>query len=255
MTEVCARIESGLTELFSCSESDGYVRVRTPYLYPDGDVIDLFVETHDDTLTVTDLGETLRWLRMQTITQRMSPRQRWLIEDVCLNSGVELFHGMLNVRVRADDDLAAAVTRLGQAAVRVADIWFTFRTRIGETVVDDVAEFLEQRNVPYERGEKLIGRSGRVWQVDFHTRHAARSALVNVLSTASRGAADHRIKHVITMWFDLTNVKLGPAAPRFISLLDDTIDVWTENDIRLLEDASEVTFWSRPDEFFERLAA
>ena len=29
-------------ELFTCAPLNGYTRIRTPFLYPDGDVIDLF---------------------------------------------------------------------------------------------------------------------------------------------------------------------------------------------------------------------
>ena len=48
----------------------------------------------------TDLGETLGWLRTQTVAQKKSPKQRQLIADVCLNHGVELFRGMLTARLR-----------------------------------------------------------------------------------------------------------------------------------------------------------
>lgn len=49
--------------LFSEFKTDfGYTRIRTPFTYPDGDVIDLFYQIHDDgQVTVSDLGETMRW--------------------------------------------------------------------------------------------------------------------------------------------------------------------------------------------------
>jgi hypothetical protein len=49
--------------------------------------------------------------------------------------------------------------------------------------------------------------------------------------------------------------RVGPEALRFISLFDDTSDVWTEEDFRLVEDLSTVTRWSRPDEFEGELRA
>jgi len=39
---VCTAIRSGLGPMFECSVNGDFVRVRTPYLYPDGDLIDLF---------------------------------------------------------------------------------------------------------------------------------------------------------------------------------------------------------------------
>lgn len=41
-------------------------RIRTSYTYPDGDVIDLVaIKLREGVITVTDLGETLYWVRMQ----------------------------------------------------------------------------------------------------------------------------------------------------------------------------------------------
>ena len=87
---ICAEIEQGMGALFSCTPHRDDCRIRTPYLYPDGDNIDLFCKQDGDVTTVSDLGETLRWLRMQTLSPRRSPKQNALIADACLTHGVEL---------------------------------------------------------------------------------------------------------------------------------------------------------------------
>lgn len=255
MATPCEAIAEHIGELFTCSSLNGYVKIQTPYLYPDGDVIDLCLKESDGRSTLSDLGETLRWLRMQTVAQRRSPKQRQLIQDVCLTHGVELFRGMLVVRVKTPADLAEAVTRLAQATLRVADLWFTMRTRSVESLTDEVEDFLHEREIAFERGERIPGRSGRIWSPDFHTRHPQRSALVYVLSTGSRAAARGVAEHVLAAWYDLSHLQVGPEALRFVSLFDDTLDVWTPEDFRLVERLSEVTRWSRPDEFAEKLAA
>ncbi len=116
-------LAQGLGALFVCAEHGAYCRVRTPYLYPDGDNIDLFCKSHGDVVTVSDLGETTRWLRMQTLSPRRSPKQRSLLEDACLTHGVEFYKGMLQARCRPQDGFAAVVIRLAQAALRVSDGW------------------------------------------------------------------------------------------------------------------------------------
>ena len=40
----------------------------------------------------------------------------------------------------------------------------------------------------------------------------------------------------------------GPEALTFVSLFDDTADVWADEDFRLVEPLSMVSRWSRPDE-------
>ncbi len=250
---ICEQFISSLGQLFTCSQHGEYQRIRTPYLYPDGDNIDLFCKIKDDVVLVSDLGESTRWLRMQTVSPRRSPKQKALIEDACLTHGVEFYKGMLLARCRGKDELSSVVSRVAQAALRLSDLWFTFRTRSVESVVDEVADFLVERELRYERGEKLAGRSGRSWTVDFHVCTPSRSSLVYVLSTGSRSAARTVTEHVLAAWYDLNHLAVGPEALRFVSLFDDTVDVWSGEDFKLVEDLSTVTRWSQPDHLADTL--
>lgn len=251
---LCEELRNRLGELFSCSDQGEFQRIRTPYLYPDGDYIDLFLKADGDVVSVSDLGETLRWLRSQTLSPRRSPKQNALISDACLTHGVELYKGMLLARCRSNDSLAEVATRVAQACLRVSDLWFTFRNRAVESVTDEVADFLTERNFNFESGARLAGRSGRGWRVDFHVRTSAQSSLVYVLSTGSRSAARSVAEHVLAAWYDLNHLTAGPEALRFVSLFDDTADVWSPEDFRLVESLSTVSRWSQPEEFAEVLA-
>jgi hypothetical protein len=256
MKTPCTSIQEQMGELFRCADVGNYIRIRTPFMYPDGDYIDLFCErASDETTTLSDLGETVRWLKMQTIAPRRSPKQNQMIQDVCLTHGVEFYRGMLLVRCRPGDNLAMVVMRLSQAALRTADIWFTFRTRAAESATDEVAEYLAEKNIPHERNVTLAGRSGKTWPIDFYTRTAKRSALVHVLSTGSRGATRRLTDHVVAAWHDLSQLKVGPEALHFVSLFDDTSDVWSAEDFRQLEDLSDIARWSEPDELAQLLKA
>ena len=252
--DISQQFAGSLGHLFTCSQHGEQHRIRTPYLYPDGDTIDVFCKAQGDVVLVSDLGETTRWLRMQTASLRRSPKQRALIEDICLTHGVEFYKGMLLARAKSAQPLSGAVFRVAQAALRVSDLWFTFRTGSVESVGEEVAEFLTERRLPFERGEKIAGRSGRVWSPDFHVRALRRSSLVYVLGTGSRSAARAVVHQVHTAWYDLNHLAAGPEALKFVSLFDDSVDVWSDEDFRLAEQLSTVTRWSNPDVFAEVLA-
>ena len=68
--------------LFVCSPApqEG-VRVRTPMLYPDGGVVDVFVLDSKGSYIVTDFGDALGWLGLQSTSQNRSP------ETECIGSG------------------------------------------------------------------------------------------------------------------------------------------------------------------------
>ncbi|HKG60596.1 MAG TPA: DUF1828 domain-containing protein [Pyrinomonadaceae bacterium] len=253
MATPCERLEV-LSEMFNCTEINNHTRIRTPYLYPDGDVIDLYLTMEGPQAVLTDFGESLSWLKSQTVSRKKSVKQRQLLNDICLTYGVELYHGALTLRVANDDNFALLVTRISQAALSVADLWFTFRSRLIESVTDEVEDFLSERQIAYERNEPFAGRSGKVYRIDFHTRTPARTSLVNVLSSGSQAAAGRIVDHVVTGWYDLNHLKVGQQL-RFVSLFDDTMDVWTPENIRLVNELSEVAYWSYPDDLEELLKA
>lgn len=248
-TLTCTPVTEKLGAMYECSEHGNLLRIRTPFWYPDGGLVDIFIKQNGDTFTLSDLGESSGWLRLQTLSGKRSPKQQRLIQDVCLTLGVEFYKGQLMMRCNDINKLPETVHKLGQAIVRTSDIWFTTRTRSVESASDEVADFLEERTISFERSVKLAGRSGREWTVDFQTRTPTRSTLVNVLATGSRAAARRITEHVVAEWHDLQSLKIGPQNVQFISLFDDTNDVWEEDEFKLVESLSEIYRWSVPEEF------
>lgn len=120
--DLSRRIGAQLGPLFVCSEtSRGGVRVRTPLLYPDGGVIDVFVVEGDDGLRVTDFGEALGWLRtVGGVGERSADQQRRL-EEVCRCLGVGLRAGELAAGCDVQE-VGRAVVRLAQVAATVGNL-------------------------------------------------------------------------------------------------------------------------------------
>ena len=106
---------------FECSPApqEG-VRVRTPLMYPDGDIVDVFVLERDDGYMVTDFGDALGWLHMQSESMQQSQEQRLMIEDLCRTLGIELHSGQLVLRSDSDDTLEKTVLRVAQAVASVS---------------------------------------------------------------------------------------------------------------------------------------
>jgi len=254
MATPCELITEQMGLLYRGSQIGQYIRIQTPFLYPDGDIIDIFFQGEGNTGTLTDLGETLRWLRMQTVTQRQSRKQQQLIADICLTHNIEFFQGMFMARVRRPEDFVDAITRLCQCVLRVSDLWFAFRNKIGESIVEDVEDLLRENNIAFNRSPKVVGRSAKLWQPDFQTRGKEHSSFMRVLSTGSRAVARTMVYQSTSMWHDLNYFTVGKEAIQLISLFDDTMDVWNQEDIQLLESLSEIAYWSRPDEFLEKVA-
>ena len=226
--------------------------MRTPMLYPDGGVVDVFVLERGSSFIVTDFGDALGWLGLQSVSRQRSPKQQMLIQDVCQTLRIQLFQGQLVLRSVTDDALAESVLRVAQAAVRVSDLWFTFRSQSFQNTADEVDEWLREKQIPFERQVQKQGRSLQNWTIDFETYADNRTSLVFLLSTGSRGTVRRLAEHVLAGCVDLSYLKTSHSDLTFISLFDDTEDVWRSEDFNLVDEHSEIARWSSPDEF-ERL--
>lgn len=256
VNELCASVGRTLSPLFVCSPAphEG-VRVRTPLLYPDGGVVDVFVLERGGGYSVTDFGDALGWLAIQSISRRRSRRQEILLQDVCRTLRIDLFHDQLVLRAVTEDALGEAVIRIAQAAVRISDLWFTLRGQSLQATEDEVDEWLHEKRIPFQRQVTRPGRSGRDWTVNFETKSPNRTSLIFLLSTGSRGAARRVTEHVLAGCVDLSHLKTSQPNQAFISLFDDTVDVWRPEDFQLMEDHSEIARWSAPDELERMLTA
>ena len=254
--ELCISIGRSLPPLFVCTPApqEG-VRVRTPMLYPDGDVVDVFVLERGSGYTITDFGDALGWLGLQSISRQRSPKQQMLIQDVCQTLRIELFQDQLVIRQVTSDELAESVLRVAQAAVRVSDLWFTFRSQSFQNTADEVDEWLREKRIPFDRQVTKQGRSAQNWTIDFETHTDNRTSLVFLLSTGSRGTVRRLAEHVLAGCVDLSHLKINQSGLAFVSLFDDTEDVWRPEDFNLVDEHSEIARWSRPDEFESLLRA
>jgi Domain of unknown function DUF1828 len=251
----CELIAKHVGELYKCFAENEYTIIRTPYIFPDGDIIELYYHETSMGGFLTDFGETLRWLNGQTPAQRRTKRHISLIEDACLTHHVDFVDGQVSVKVLQPEMMAEAITRLAQAAIRITDVSFTFRGRQFESFADEVEEFLVEKSVPIERNYKIEGESKTVWTIDFRTVWSTKTSLIYTLSTGSRGQAKRLTDHVVAAFYDLRNLRSEIPPVKLVSLVDDTTDVWEPEDFRRLESLSFVSNWSRQDEFLEQLAA
>ena len=252
--ELCASVGRSLPSLFVCSPApqEG-IRVRTPLLFPDGGIVDVFVLERGSSYIITDYGDALGWLGMQSVSRHLSRKQEMLVRDVCKTLGLELNHNQLVLRSVRDDELGESVLRIAQAVVRVSDLWFTLRSQSFLTTADEVDDWLREKHITFERHKRREGRSRRNWRVDFETQTDSHVSLVFLLSTGSRGSTKRITEHVLAGCVDLSHLKSNQPSLTFVSLFDDTQDVWREEDFRLVEEQSEVALWSRADQLEQLL--
>lgn len=121
VNELWQSICDSLPGTFECALTpNGTGQVRTPMLYPDGGVVDVYVKARANGYVVTDFGDALGWLRIQSAGGRLSPKQRLMLDDVLHTQSVDLDRGQLRTKCEDIGTLGEAVQRVAQTAVRVS---------------------------------------------------------------------------------------------------------------------------------------
>ncbi len=101
MLTPCEILRSKMGDLFECSQHDRLIRIRTPFLYPDGDIIDLFlsapdlptdvVSVHEGSYVLTDLRRNsamVAWSDHDTKTlSSTTPDHRGRVSEPCNQAG------------------------------------------------------------------------------------------------------------------------------------------------------------------------
>lgn len=247
MPDLCASLSDDLPKMFDIkARSRGDIRVRTPMQYPDGGFVDVFVDGAGG--FVTDYGDALGWLRTNSRSGKLTVRQREMLADISSTLGVPLLQGQLKLGGDSAAHLADAVQRVAQAAVRVADISLTFRTRSGETVSEELDAWLRRRSFHFERSVRRRGRSGTEWLIDYRIHADGPETLIFLLSSGARAAARRRLDHVVSGCMDLSLWPPSETQSSLISLIDDAFDVWRDEDLTLLSEVSRPVMWSNPAE-------
>ena len=129
IADLQAALTAGLPALFEFESEpmpDGSIAVLTPFVCNDGTTPYIFVSERDGGgYVLSDGCEMLGGLSQRTGCRELSSEQRGALAAICRETpGLELKRGELKMRCECPQELAGVVLRLGQAMLRVSDLWF-----------------------------------------------------------------------------------------------------------------------------------
>jgi sporulation protein YlmC with PRC-barrel domain len=225
---------------------NGWVRFSTPFLYPDGSHIDLFLGQTTELLkeyVLSDQGQTLSYLSDLHINPLKTKKKKEALSDICESLRISNDNGELIIRIPFDKveiTLANAITRLVQGCIRVSDFSLNQRFPTTTTFKEDVEEFLSKIDVQYEPDYKVIGRFGKDIYVDFKTSSTKRDDLILTLSTSNAVSAHQVANEAFRKWYDIADKR---SAFEFITVYNSDNDFFKEEDLyRIKEFSSLISF-------------
>jgi hypothetical protein len=233
----------------------GHVRIGTSFLYPDGGAIDLFVVAQDplfSTYKLTDLGQTTSWLLDVQVRPWLSKKRQRFVEDALRLYGVTQSGGAFERPLASLDELMQGIVLLGQACVRVADLTYTRRSALTSVVTEQVEEVLSDAGLVYEANAELVGRQGARVRVDFVVEGARRRSALLTLASGNSSQAHVQANEIFARWYDLD---VPERAEQRVTVFDDRVDVYRDQDLKRLRSVSDVVALSDPGALADLLAA
>jgi Domain of unknown function DUF1828 len=239
----------------------GHVRLETKFSYPDGTSVDLFVaEPVQPTLfanephLLTDFAQTTAWLADVQVQPWKSKKRQGFLDEVLAVLGVRQNGGALEAPFDdTRDSLESAVIRLGQACVRVADLYYTRRASFQySTLNEDVEELLVDADLRFQPNVQILGKFGKPVPVDFQIDGQRTHSLVLTLSSQSTASSHQVATEVFRRQFDLAS---GTRKERQVTIVDDRYDVFKDEDLQRLARVSSVVPFSARKDLVALLAA
>ena len=244
--EIIERTVENLRLGFKCMPSDRRVSIITPYLYPDNDLVEVFVEEiSPDRVRVTDLGETLRHLESLGIDVLASSKRRFLLEQITGRIHVDIQRGKLE-KEGSIGDLGTLLMDVVAAAQGVAGLVYTSKVYEPATFPEEVSIFLSEQKIEHEKRPLVFGATGKKYWVSLRINgKRPKETLIEAMSPSQEAAMTTMINRVFRMWFDINGTKSK------VSLLNDIDYSWKSEDVALLERVSVVRGWSKKEQFLQ----
>ena len=241
---ICDDAIRQLTSYFSSDieclgDDSGYEIIRTPFLYPDRDHVELFMrETNDGQLLVSDLGQTVMKISEYGFILRNSPRRRAMVFQITSSLGVRFENGSLLITT----PLAQAghsIWQIIMAIQRLADLVFTVGSYVRATFGDQFENFVAAIGIAYRRGVQIDLSNSYRFIADFTVNGGK---IVQLLSANSIGYARERVNKV---YVDFSEMNIASDTREKVAVVVDSQPIWSQELLLPLgHQTSHVLYWS-----------
>ncbi len=254
-----AEIVTALPLVEECAAlRDGTLRISTPFTYPNGEHIDVFLsETRDifRDLRLSDYGQTTHYLRTAQAKLGGTRRKREILADITAQTGVRFASGDLYIE-SVDRNLAALpdfIFRLSQACVRVSDFGTHQRLRSSNPFRDDVEDFLEARHLVCIPDVSVQGKYGSV-SLDYEVRFGKGSAYLLVLAALNESSAHNSANEIFSKWHNILHGEANSFAKR-VTVYNSQSNAIRGEDLDRLRDYSNVVSYPQEQDLLASLLA
>ena len=252
-TEIKEFIKDSASQLFKCDLLNDLLVITTPFSYPDGDDIELFIEFKRDHLILSDMGETLRYLDTYLLDTTATEKRRTIVQDVINSTNLRLSRGNIYAVIRNPDRLLEAMFNMSQAIIRISDLLYTTKIHTVAVFEEEVKSFLEDNHFSFEQDYQVQTRLNQ-YTFEFAVESKRGLQLMKLINAPKKQNSKPAIDRTLRIWYEIMT-DLGDQFPKQnrITLLDDSSYVWNPKDYGVIENLCFVHKWSQKEALLRTL--
>mgnify|MGYP001199820485 FL=1 len=252
-SEIKEFINNSAHSFFKCEQSGGFLSITTPFSYPDGDDIELFLDNRNGDLILSDMGETLRYLDTYLLDVTSTKKKKSIIQDVIKSNNLLFNQGSIYAIIKNQQRILDAIFNMSQAIIRITDLLYTMKGQSLAAFEEEFKSFLDEYHFNYEE-DFIVETPSHQYVFDFAVENRNSVGLVKLLNAPKKPSQKPNISRIVQAWYDISiNDPIKYPQNNRITILDDTIYPWSQNDYQLIESLSTVNFWSKKDQIIKTL--
>lgn len=242
-----------LKENFVIEKNGDVCHIITPFLRPDKDHIEIYIDIRGDYIELTDNGRSIEYLFLTGIDIERSERKMHLIDSITKSYGVEFNGYELVSRIKNIDEFAFKFNNLIFTIESMINLRFAGQERGKEKFKDLVLAYLKTNgiNIDEKKSYKFQGYSA---EYNFnYVVPKVTPIIIQPLSVSNNYYANIFAKNTAFQWNDLRRNAINFKG---IALIDDIEFSWDEDSITILERNSDYVIpWSKKKDLIEIIAA
>ena len=255
-TDVCAGVISrymeALSDDFKAIPSDSGCFLLTPFDRPDGEGIELEIETlPSGHILISDMGDSLGYLYINGLTLSQTVLAK--IKCIAMSYGVSLEASTLNIETESES-AGQALHQIIQSVLSVTDLIQTRRSAGTNKIRFDneVESFIIYSGVTYDAGFEVRGKREN-HEFRFHV-NSEKKLLIQPITASSETAAHTWAERWAYRFRDVIDVE---ETWNMFAILDDRseqsgrADIWTPNSLAPIEEYA--IPWAERDRLTELL--
>lgn len=252
-SEIKEYIKESSANLFKCTEYKKYLVLTTPFFYPDGDEIELFMDIKDDRLILSDMGETFRYLDTYNFDVLSTNRRKEIVNEVIASNNVRLSKGIIYAVIKNPVNILEATINICQSIIRISDLLYTVKGHSLAAFEEEVKSFLDEHKLIYQE-EYKVETSVSSYQFEFAIESRKGIILLKLMNAPKKNTAPP-VDRIVRIWFDISTEfqKEFPKENR-ITILDDSSYRWLPSQYAVIEKLSIVNLWSKKERLLQNIS-